>query len=150
MKIRQPDIGFHSQLEINLRVLSTHPGESMHRLRTKVAFDRLLARIVSRKPVSFTLPREQINTRVKDLIDLLLLLKSKNFFFDAIPYTLSSVFLARNTHPLPIILPLPPQSWRKPFAKMAAECAICQSLDDGYKALVDFYTALQDRLYVQI
>ena len=36
---------FLKDLEINLRAHSTKTGESLERLRRKVAFDRLLARI---------------------------------------------------------------------------------------------------------
>ena len=78
---------------------------------------------------SYTFPREQINTRTKDLIDLILLLKPKNRAPEAFQYALQRVFRARNTHLLPAVLPEPPVSWQKPFAIMAAECGISQSLE---------------------
>ncbi len=46
---------FRNQLETNLRTHSTKTGEDIHRLRRKVAFDRLLARIVTQEPSSFFL-----------------------------------------------------------------------------------------------
>jgi len=92
---------------------------------------------------SYTLPREQINTRTKDLIDLILLLNHKNRTTEAFQYALQRVFKARNTHLLPTVLPEPPVIWQKPFAKMAAECGISQSLKDGFTKVSEFYDALQ-------
>ncbi len=53
-------------------------------------------------------PRLQINTRTKDLIVLLLLLKFNNRASEAFQYSLQRVYKARNTHVLPEILPEPP------------------------------------------
>lgn len=92
---------------------------------------------------SYTLPRAQINTRTKDLIDLILLLKSNNRAFEAFQHSLHRVFRARNTHLLPEILPEPPVSWHKPFAEMAVECGISQSLKDGFTKVSEFYNVLQ-------
>src|ERR1700722_3299474 len=46
---------FHKYLETTLRVHATKTGEDIQRLRRKVAFDRLLARIVTQEPSSFVL-----------------------------------------------------------------------------------------------
>ncbi|MES2273778.1 MAG: nucleotidyl transferase AbiEii/AbiGii toxin family protein [Chlamydiota bacterium] len=91
---------------------------------------------------SYTLPREQINTRTKDLIDLILLLNPKNRAPEVFQYALQRVFRARNTHPLPTFLPDPPLSWQKPFDTMAAECGISQNLKSGFTKVSEFYTAL--------
>jgi predicted nucleotidyltransferase component of viral defense system len=91
---------------------------------------------------TYTLPREQINTRSKDLIDLILLLKSKNPVPEAFQHALQRVFRTRKTHPLPEVLPEPPMSWQKPFAEMAANCCISQSLKDGFAIVSEFYNAL--------
>jgi hypothetical protein len=93
---------------------------------------------------SYTLPREHHNTRTKDLIDLILLLKSENRALNAFQHALQKVFRARNTHVLPTVLPQPPLSWRKPFAVMAAECGISNSLKDGFNQVFEFYKTLQE------
>src|SRR5471030_1970506 len=46
---------FRKHLELNLRIHSTKTGENIQRLRRKVAFDRLLARIFTQEPSSFFL-----------------------------------------------------------------------------------------------
>ena len=141
---------FRKHLEKNLQTQSIKTGESIHRLRRKVAFDRLLARIFTQEPSSFFLKggyamelRIAHARATKDLIDLLLLLKTKNRTPEAFQHTLQRVFRARNTHLLPEILPEPPVSWHKPFAEMAVECGISQSLKDGFTKVSEFYNVLQ-------
>jgi predicted nucleotidyltransferase component of viral defense system len=92
---------------------------------------------------SYTFPRDQINTRAKDLVDLILLLQIKKKALDAFKYSLQRVFRARNTHLLPAVLPEPPPSWQKPFGVMAAECGIPQSLEEGFMKVFKFYSELQ-------
>jgi predicted nucleotidyltransferase component of viral defense system len=94
---------------------------------------------------SYTIPREQINTRTKDLIDLILLLNQKGRTPESFQKSLRRVFRARNTHTLPEVLPEPPMSWRGPFAAMAVECGLFQNLKDGFTQVSDFYNALQKR-----
>ncbi len=59
---------------------------------------------------------------------------------------LRKVFRARNTHLLPEVLPEPPVSWQKPFAEMAAECGISQSLQKGFTKVSEFYNVLQGKV----
>lgn len=92
---------------------------------------------------AYTLPRQGINTRSKDLIDLILLLKSKNQSPEAVLYVLQRVFKARNTHPLPVVMPKPPKSWEQPFAAMATECGMSENLNDGFTQVSKFYDMLQ-------
>ncbi len=103
-----------------------------------------IAQQFAEKLHSYTLPREQINTRSKDLIDLILLLEIKNRPPEAFQHSLYRVFKARNTHSLPAKLLEPPASWQKPFAKMAADCGISQNLKDGFSKVAEFYIALQE------
>lgn len=93
---------------------------------------------------TYTLPRTQINTRAKDLIDLILLLSSNDRSLASFHHSLQRVFRARKTHPLPVILPQPPVSWEKPFAEMATECGISPSLREGFTKISEFYNALQE------
>lgn len=94
---------------------------------------------------TYTLPREQINTRTKDLIDLILLLEFKNRAPEAFHRSLTRVFKARNTHTLPESLPEPPASWQKPFAEMAAECGISQNMEEGFSKVAGLYSELNSQ-----
>ena len=60
-------------------------------------------------------------SRVKDLIDILLIGQMRDFTVEALRDALTSTFGARNTHRLPQQLPTPPRSWRRPFSRLAAE-----------------------------
>ncbi len=91
---------------------------------------------------SYTLHREQINTRTKDLVDLLLILELKNRGPESFRHTIHKVFRARNTHSLPTTLPEPPLSWQKPFAEMATNCGIPQNLNEGFNRVLLFYKTL--------
>ncbi len=93
---------------------------------------------------SYTLPREQINTRAKDLIDLILLLNLNHHSPESFEYALLRVFKARNTHPLPEVLPQPPLSWKNPFSAMALECGLPENLKDGFAKVTKFYDAIRN------
>lgn len=90
---------------------------------------------------AYSLPREEgrSNSRVKDLIDLLLILSDTNFDFHQAKEALKRVFQARKTHLIPQKLSPPPANWEERFAKMASECALNPSMQNGYEIVSDFY-----------
>lgn len=92
---------------------------------------------------AYTLPCNYINSRSKDLIDLLLLLKNENRSPEGFKRAIQRVFRARNTHSLPTVLSEPPISWRESFAKMATDCGITHSLMEGFTLISEFYNKLQ-------
>lgn len=55
MNTNRNDGTFRTQLEASLQNRSYETGESIQRLRRKVAFDRFLARIVTQDPLNFFL-----------------------------------------------------------------------------------------------
>jgi hypothetical protein len=73
---------------------------------------------------AYTLPRTGANSRVKDLVDLALLIKSggleKKRSLDALHLT----FERRKTHNLPVALVPPPVDWQIPFRDLAEECGL--------------------------
>ena len=69
---------------------------------------------------AYTFPwQDRDNTRVKDLVDLVLLLTSGSLVPDCVKIALQATFLARGTHPLPERLPAPPSDWAEPYAALA-------------------------------
>ena len=62
-------------------------------------------------------------TRVKDLVDILLIGQMCGFEIEALRDALVATFQARNTHPMPGRLPSPPRSWDRPFSRLATELA---------------------------
>jgi hypothetical protein len=66
----------------------------------------------------------RLNTRTKDLVDLVLLIERGPPEVEAIRVALSATFLTRNTHALPVTLPLPPDHWNVDFPAMAGEVGL--------------------------
>jgi hypothetical protein len=84
---------------------------------------------------AFTALRSRENTRVKDLPDFALLALTGPFDSHAVRAAIQSTFDARTTHPVPIELPLPPESWRAPYARMVVENGLqWASLDEMMQA----------------
>jgi hypothetical protein len=73
------------------------------------------------------------STRVKDLIDLVLI--PSQFPFEAGPQgrALDATFGARGTHPVPSALPPPPAEWRSSFRRLAAEVGLDADISVGYE-----------------
>jgi hypothetical protein len=76
---------------------------------------------LAEKVHAFTASRARENTRVKDLPDIALLALTGPFESHAVRAAIQATFDARTTHPLPAAVPLPPESWRVPYARMAQE-----------------------------
>jgi hypothetical protein len=64
------------------------------------------------------------NTRVKDLIDLVLLIDADHMDEERLKRDIADTFQRRQTHPVPSALEPPPEFWRPVFAKLAVECGI--------------------------
>ena len=73
---------------------------------------------------AYTLPRNTQNSRVKDLVDLALLIGSGGLDQNRIMDALTVTFERRGTHDLPSGLALPPVDWQIPFDALAEECEL--------------------------
>ena len=84
-----------------------------------------LAQQIAEKVHAYTFPwRDRDNTRVKDLVDLVLLAQSEQLEPERIRRALEATFQRRGTHPLPIKLPAPPRDWAEPYAALAKELGL--------------------------
>jgi len=71
---------------------------------------------------AYTLPRgERVNTRVKDLVDLILLLRLGLSDTDMVTAAIRATFARRATHPIPATLQSPPADWQSAFEHLASE-----------------------------
>lgn len=88
---------------------------------------------------AYTLPRDGVNSRAKDLVDMVLLIRSG---LDAISLArmITDVFAHRGTHELPPSLEAPPGIWGEPYLKLARECGIELSMNDAYVFVREFYS----------
>lgn len=82
-----------------------------------------------------TVRQDRVNTRTKDLIDLVLI--SRSFRIDAalLIAALKATFNSRDgeAHTLPRRLPAPPVQWMKPYSRLASELKLPTDLNDGHR-----------------
>ncbi len=85
---------------------------------------------------AYTLPRPAAtNTRVRDLVDMVLLIQLGTMVNERISGGIRVTFERRNTHSLPAILAAPPMEWQKPYQRLAEECGLSGSVDEGFSIL---------------
>jgi Nucleotidyl transferase AbiEii toxin, Type IV TA system len=70
---------------------------------------------------AYTRPRETPNSRVRDLVDLVLILEREAPATERVRMAVDATFQRRGTHPVPDVVPEPPSGWAKPFTALAAE-----------------------------
>lgn len=92
---------------------------------------------------AYTFPWQgRLNTRTKDLVDLVLLIERDELDHSLIRQALEATFEARGTHPLPASLPSPPTFWAKDFPKMAEEAGLStQDHLEAFAALDQYWSA---------
>lgn len=66
----------------------------------------------------------RVNTRTKDLVDLVLLIERGGLDVNLVREALTQTFSVRGTHPIPETLPRPPQQWSADFEAMAREAEL--------------------------
>jgi hypothetical protein len=91
---------------------------------------------------SYTLPRAVPNSRVRDLVDMILLIKEGKLDKAELKQMLAAVFDRRKTHALPTRLDMPPDTWAKPFQAMAANCGLEENIAGAFEVLNQFYSSL--------
>lgn len=91
---------------------------------------------------AYTLPRVSPNTRVRDLVDMLLLMRTTKLDLKRVQESLREVFARRKTHPLPPALEPPPPTWEVPYRDLAVDCGISSELRAAFDALQVFWKNL--------
>jgi hypothetical protein len=90
---------------------------------------------------AYTFPwQDRDNTRVKDLVDLVLLVHSSLLEAAQVRHALQETFRLRATHPLSAELPKPPQAWSESFQALAIELGLLvQDLEQAHTYLSEFW-----------
>ncbi len=91
---------------------------------------------------AYTLPRITPNSRVRDLVDLTLLVRAGSLDSDRVVNALVQTFSRRNTHPLPPFLDAPPATWNAPFASMAEECSLQTDAASAFEEVRWYFSLL--------
>jgi Nucleotidyl transferase AbiEii toxin, Type IV TA system len=88
---------------------------------------------------AYTLPRRgAANTRVRDLVDMVLLIQSATLDRNKVTEAIRVTFERRKTHALPNVLPVPPADWQKPYESLARECGLSGQAEDAFEILRTF------------
>ncbi len=80
----------------------------------------------------------QPSSRVKDLVDLVLIASLFPFRADRLRGAIHVTFGARSTHPLPATLPPPPAEWGPAYRKLAVELGLQPEVAIGYQRAAAF------------
>ena len=88
---------------------------------------------------AYTIPRPSANSRVRDMIDMVLLITSSQKMYPAlVKKAIAATFKRRKTHSLPESLKAPPAEWKQSYAALARECGLSEDLDEAFR-LLDTY-----------
>jgi predicted nucleotidyltransferase component of viral defense system len=77
---------------------------------------------------------ERESTRVKDLVDLVLIGEMAEIDSKRLHQALATTFARRGRQPLPNAMPLPPSSWARPYAVLAREVGVAVEIEAGHAA----------------
>lgn len=95
---------------------------------------------------AYTLPRGSQNSRVKDLVDLALLVGDGRLDRARVASALHLTFARRGTHALPATLIAPPEDWQTSFRAFAEECGLDPDITAVFKNVRAFLeSVLTDR-----
>jgi hypothetical protein len=115
-RLRSPDLLSFAEIEateVPTLPLESHVAEKVHAYTRSYAGGRA-------------------STRVKDLIDLVLIPTLVPFQAGRLRKALSETFGARSAHPVPSALPPPPAEWRSGYRRMATDVGLDPELSVGY------------------
>lgn len=87
---------------------------------------------------AYTMPRRVPNTRFRDLVDMVLLIRmglDRNKTAAAI----AAIFKRRDTHPVPKKLEPPPAAWTGPFVELAKECGLSTEIGAAFTVVDDWH-----------
>jgi len=94
---------------------------------------------------AYTLPRSAANSRVKDLVDLALLIGSGGLDRQRILDALRLTFERRGTHDLPAGLVAPPADWQIPFQALAEECGLQTDVAAVFAGVQEYFEEVLTR-----
>ena len=100
-----------------------------------------VAQQFAEKVHAYTFPWQgRENTRVKDLVDLVLLIHTTELEPEPVRQALAATFTTRSTHQMPGRLPQPPLAWAEPYASLSRELRLPPpTLSEAHAYLVAFW-----------
>ena len=111
-----------------------HSSSSERDQQPKAAFIQAKLKQVGRS-------RSEPNSRVRDLVDLVLLARS-NLDVGLLGVAIRATFDRRGTHPLPAELPPPVESWKDPFDALAGQCNLTADLGRAFAEVSQLFSRI--------
>ena len=88
---------------------------------------------------AYTLPRPSTNSRVRDMVDMVLLITSTpKLDMPLVKKSIDATFKRRKTHEMPGSLQPPPAEWKQPYANLARQCGLSEDLDAAFRVVTEF------------
>src|SRR5208282_1232802 len=85
---------------------------------------------------AYSLPRHgAANTRVRDLVDMVLLIQSATLSEKRVEEAIRVTFERRKTHSFSNSIPSPPTEWQKPYEALAHECGLSGQFEDAFSVV---------------
>lgn len=81
---------------------------------------------------AYTQSREHQNSRVKDLLDMILLINENKMSKDKIKEVTKETFKRRENSFFPPNFPTPPDNWKSKYALLAKSCNIDDNIDNAW------------------
>lgn len=92
---------------------------------------------------AYTLPRPLANSRVRDMVDMVLLITSNPQMDKArVSAAIDATFKRRKTHAMPASLQPPPGDWKQSYVVLARPCGISEDLDRAFAVVTAFLESL--------
>lgn len=93
---------------------------------------------------SYTLPRDVQNSRVKDIVDVILLIETNQIDEKRVSEAINKTFARRNTHLIPKELDSPPEFWIEKFNHLAEECKLNHTLDTAFEKIKNYWKMISN------
>ena len=133
------DVGFDNILIEPLESIKGEDWLGFAKLHTKSIPVLSIEQHFAEKIHAYTLPRKgQLNSRVKDLIDMVLLIRTKRVKTKKLKESIKRIFEHRDSHKMPDKLPSPPNEWEIPFSVLAKDCLLSITLENAFKEVIFF------------
>ena len=133
------DVGFDNILLEPFESIKGEDWLGFAKLHTKSIPVLSIEQHFAEKIHAYTLPRKgQLNSRVKDLIDMLLLVRTKRIKTKKLKEAINRIFEHRGSHKIPDKLQAPPTEWEMPFSVLAKDCLLSITLENSFKEIISF------------
>lgn len=138
---------FHLDVGVGDEIITKPIWQKGHNLLSFAGISPVKVAVIPReqqfaeKIHSYTFPKDKRNnSRVKDLLDLVLLIQHGKLRKVILKQSIEKTFQNRGTHHLPKELEAPPDSWEEVYEKLAGECgASYKNISDAFLYLSNYW-----------